>query len=137
LWHAASNQFRARGVRVGDSLYVVSCFGGQLYLLGRLDVAYLLGPVEAADHAGEELELFDWAQDHAFAADNNIGPVYFDLIVPEATIRRMQFENGRPLAMRPGPGGQEPDPQTFRGLRQLTEASACLLDDELIAHEAP
>src|SRR5262245_35903139 len=82
LCHVASSQLRDRGVRVGDSLFVVSCFAGRLHLLGRLDVAHLLGPVEAAAHFDDELDGYKWARDHACPADDNVGPMHFDLVVP-------------------------------------------------------
>jgi hypothetical protein len=112
LWHAASNRFRVGGVRTRDSLYVVSCFGGDLYLLGRLDVAHLLTPEEAAEHAGKDPEFFSWATDHVFTDDDAIGPMYFDLVVPPAVVTALRFEGGRPPAMREGANGPEPDPQT-------------------------
>jgi hypothetical protein len=100
LWHDAGNPFRDRGVRAGG-LFPVSCFGGRVSLLGRLDVACPLGPVEAAVHAGGDLRHFGWARDHAFASDDNTGPMPVDLVACQST------PAGSRTSHQPSPGSDD------------------------------
>ena len=52
LRHAASNAFRARGLRPGDVLYVVGQEDGRLLLIGRLRVAAVVDQAVAESELG-------------------------------------------------------------------------------------
>ena len=64
---AGGNNFRKRGVSVGDSVYVVSLAGGQLYLGGRMTVRAVVSRAEAARltsrNEGELYEADEWIVD--------------------------------------------------------------------------
>jgi hypothetical protein len=52
LRYASSDNFTRRGVSVGDTLFVVSVRGGNLYLGGKIEVAEVLPREEAASALG-------------------------------------------------------------------------------------
>ncbi len=51
LRHAVSNQFRKRGLKSGDFLYVWSFLHGHLYLLGRMHVPRISSTAEAKSYS--------------------------------------------------------------------------------------
>lgn len=113
---AKSKLFSSRDVRRGDQLYVISFFNKRLHLLGRF--------VAASDpqfDSTSATELIDADNQHS-------SPMCFDLIVPQKVVRVIRFEGDVPPKFR----GNEPDPQTFRSVRRLTEVTAQKFD-ELIA----
>lgn len=126
LDHAASNQFAERGVSAGDSVYIVTVFGGVLHLLTRIEVD-LVGDAEAAAArlGCAAADLWD-ASDH-IAARAAVG-MDFERDVAPGVAARLRFVT---------PAGPAPlkwrvqdviDQQTLRGVRELTPASAHLLD---------
>ena len=140
LWSASGNTFRKRGLLVGDRIYVVSCFDEKLFLLGRIDVSHILGPAEAREYAVSERPLWNhesfnwnWASDHVFCDDSNLRPMRFDLIVPGDVTRKLQFENGGIAKFRSESNRLIPNPQTFRGFRELSWQSAADFDELIFA----
>lgn len=127
LFCAGSNQFRNRGVKEGDSLYIVACFGGDLYLIGRLDIETLCSAMEANVVSGDDFD-FSWAADWAFTHPDDEMPMQFGLVVPINEVRQIRFEGDRPPVFQDGADATLPDPQSFRGVRRITPESAVALD---------
>jgi hypothetical protein len=129
LDHAASNQFRKRGVRPGDFVYVVTVEAGQILLAGRMQVDRVVSRDEAMELLGTD-DLWD-AEDQVIAAPGTGLPMRFDRPVPLEVTRRIRFLVGgkdEPLVFRTP---TRLDQQTLRGVRQLSPDSARLLDELL------
>ncbi len=123
---SGSNSFRKRGVSVGDSVYVVSLGGGQLYLGGRMTVGRIVTRPEAA-RLWDNDNLYDADE---WAVDPEQSGTLLDLHrrLDPALTKRLRFET------KSGPKGlcfisdAELDNQATRGVRELTPESAALLD---------
>src|SRR5437667_5175611 len=88
LRHAADNQFRLRGVAVGDFVYVVTVIAGRLFLLGRIEVDRILGQEEAEAAVGATL----WqADDHILAKPGTENPLRFRREVPIKATKGLRF----------------------------------------------
>lgn len=128
LQYAASNQFRIRGLQPGDSLFVLSCFSGQVWLLGELQTSH--GPLcwnqMQALHSVKDDRLAG-LKDHLLANASIAKPMRFDLAIPLEMVRQIRFANGESPKIRRRGNSSEADPQTFRGVRQITPESAVLL----------
>jgi 5-methylcytosine-specific restriction protein A len=126
LDHAAGNLFRTRGIAPDDSVYVVTVRHGALYLLAKMRVAMVCDVDEAAAALETSPELLWNADDHVVA--DAATPLAFDRQVPEDITTSLLFVGG---------GEEKPvkfnrrgalDQQTMRGVRELSPASAALLD---------
>jgi hypothetical protein len=133
---AGCNQFCDRGVKIGDSLYIISFFDGHLHLLGRLDIARMCSAAEAPRMANDFEFDFSWAADWVFADPERSSPKFFDLVVPAAAVRSIRFAGDRPPKFRGDGPDAEPDPQTFRGVRPLTETTVRQFDELLSSRQA-
>ena len=129
LVHAASNRFHERQVSQGDFLYIWCFNRGRLLLIGRMEVDRVVD----YDEARQRLQASDFSDsltDHAIARSRTKAQA--DNEVPLRVIRQLAFVSPKgdvkPPKFRSSNG---PDPQTFRGVRQLTPASAALLDSLL------
>jgi HNH endonuclease len=120
LEHAASNQFRARGVQPGDSIFIVSVFDNIVHLGGVLHVDEIVGIREARKRFGKNV----WeASDHVIAREPQ--PFYRNLCLPMSTVKALRFDGGKGLVFKET---EILDPQTLRGVRELTAESALLLE---------
>jgi len=128
LQYAASNQFRNRGMQPGDSLFVLSCFSGQVWLMGELQANH--GPLFWNQlqtlHPAQD-ERLAGLKDHLLANASTATPMRFDLIIPLEIVRKIRFTNGESPKIRRRGNLTEADPQTFRGVRQISTESATLL----------
>jgi len=126
LLGAASNRFNDRGVCPGDILYVWSFVHARLLLIGRMEVDAVVSFQEACRRLGTS-DFSDDLTDHAIARCSTQKRAENE--VPLAIIRQLAFlsPNGE-VKVPKFRSANEPDPQTFRGVRQLTAASAALLD---------
>jgi hypothetical protein len=126
LRHAASNRFSDHGIRSGDKLYVWSFVQGRLLLLGRMEVDAIVSNEEAV----RRLRVSDFPSnfsDHAIA--RSCTDKQFGHEVPVNIIRQLAFISPDGEVSAPKfRSKDEPDPQTFRGVRQITPDSANLLD---------
>jgi len=129
LRHAASGEFRTRGLSASDVVYVVGQEDGQLILFGRLRVAAVLGQAEAERRLGRRVYE---APDHA-VAESPFTPIRFDRVVPERTAREIETVDRAHLAFT-SEGEYRLDPQALRSDRWLSPESAKLLE-ELLAGE--
>src|SRR5260370_41791408 len=124
-----------RGLVNGDNLYIISYFGGRLYLLGRLAVAEVCSPADAARLTGRSGFDYSWAADWAVADDSRSSPKFFDLVLPPDAVRAIRFEGDRSPVYRGEGADATPDPQTFRGVRALSWETAMQFDKLLTSHE--
>lgn len=122
--HTASNQYRARGIRPGDTIYITTIRAGQLYVGSRLVVGRVVDRESAVKHFHEP-DLWD-AADHILA--KKAEPFFTDCAVPVQTARRLRFLPEGRLAFKTR---DQIDQQTLRGVRELTADSARLLDQVL------
>jgi len=130
---SGSNSFRKRGVSPGDTVYVVSLKGGQLYLGGRYTVERVVSRMDALRLLGRADENLYEADE--WAIDLQETGTLLDLrrrLSPEVT-RRLRFES------KAGPKepcfvtATELDNQATRGVREVTAESAALLDKVIAA----
>ena len=131
LDHTASNRFRIRGVRPGAYVYVVNIRGGRMSVLGRMRVTEIIN----YDNAKRRLPYEPWEKnDHLIAEDGTATLLNFKRKVPMKTAERLRFICPDNCMLPPRPlklSKANPkllDLQTLRGVRELTEESAELLD---------
>jgi hypothetical protein len=135
LNHTAGNQFLKRGVGAGDFLYVVTVEKGRLHLLGRLQVEGIYEQ-QKAERLLRTNNLWP-ATDHAVAIPGTETRLTLDLIIPTDAVRRLRFHaTGNKVSSPKFSGPGRLDQQTFRGVRELTESGAILLDDFLVAPDS-
>jgi hypothetical protein len=138
LQHTASNVFRDRGVRRGDTVFVAEVVAGRLALIGRLVVADILTKKQAQRKFS--YELWD-AQDHIIAAPGASRITWGRCLATDdvADLRFLQKtgrvgRDGVPkyrlTKLKLAPSGRL-DAQTTRTVRRLTDASAALLEAKL------
>lgn len=116
---AYGNSYRSRGVEPGDALYILSCGQGSVWLWGRMVVKGVEDP-----GAGDDAP---WARD-AVRADPRLSTrADPDRLIPPEVVSAIRFGDGQAPAMR----ANGPDPQTFRGIRRLSEETQTLLENML------
>lgn len=119
---AYGNSYRSRGVEPGDALYILSCGQGSVWLWGRMTV-------KAVEDPGTDDDA-PWARD-AVRADPRLStrPDPDRLLSPQV-VSAIRFGDGQAPAMR----ASGPDPQTFRGIRRLSEETRALFENLLTTH---
>ena len=110
----------------GDKVYPVTVYDGNLYLIGRINVAEIISREEALARLGDDV----WDGDTVIVAlTEGATPMWLRREIPLSVTERLRFLSGADtLALtfdRPG----HLDQQTLRGVRQLTNASAAALDE--------
>jgi hypothetical protein len=129
LKHAAGNMFRKRGVSSGDTVYIVNLYHGDLRVIGRQTVQAVVNQRKAEQMLGTK-DLWK-ADDHLVALPGSETRHHFDAVVSQSKVGHMDF------VTQAGPTGVAynrtggVDQQTFRGVRELTPATAKLLDGVL------
>jgi hypothetical protein len=126
LDHTVDARFEQRGVRVGDSVYVVTARQGKLYLVGKLHVGEIVySDADARARLGYDV----WSGDYHLIA-SQCTPVQL-VEVPSKVVARLRFVStaGHHTLKFSSPGVL--DRQTLRGVRQLEPASAAELDQSL------
>lgn len=126
LVYAASNQFKQRGITKGDQLFIVACFADALHLMGCLKVEIgTLNAVEAKKLLPKNSHT--WAKDYVFHDQSLNTRMRFDLHVPLRVLASFRFADGSTPKFK-GDGTEfMPDPQTFRGVRELSTSTAVIL----------
>jgi hypothetical protein len=135
LDHTAGNSFRKRGVRPGDGVYVVSYHHGSIRLVGRLVVETIVDQ-RAAKRA---LSYEPWdADDHLLADRGELRDRYFDLWLTDAQVRQLEFvgRGGKVVRAKFNRRG-DPDQQTLRSVREVTDRTASLFEELLDARARP
>lgn len=126
--HTASNRFVDRGVTRGDRVYGVNIRGGRMFLIGRMTV----DKVATWQEAKKILPYEPWdADDHLLAQRGTATPMSFHRAVPMRVVRELRFHTkDGPVGLK-FRGADELDGQTLRGVRELENWSAELLDQVL------
>jgi hypothetical protein len=124
---AGSNSFRRRGVSIGDVVYIVSLADGQLFLGGRMTVKQIVSRAEAIRLQDNE-NLYD--ANEWIIGDKEAGtPLKLHRRLAPEVSRQLRF-----ISPRSEPKGlffvseSHLNVQATRGVRELTPASAALLD---------
>lgn len=124
--HTAGEQFRRRGVKVGDFIYVATVVKGRLFLAGRMQVCRILSQRETEAYLKDK-NIWK-ASIHLVAKSNAATPIRLNRIVPLAVVERLRFISGKGIKQ---PVFESPGrlyTQTFRTLREMTPDSAAELD---------
>lgn len=116
---AFGNSYRSRGVKPGDALYILSCGQGNVWLWGRLVVKSIEDPKQRGDA--------DWARDAVRADPQASTPANPERVIPPEVVANIRFAGGQAPAMR----ADGPDPQTFRGVRAISEETQALFEQLL------
>ena len=129
--YTASSLFRKRGVTVGDSLYLVTVLSGRLYLAGKMEIGEIVALDEAqARFPGERLFR---VPDHLFA--RRVTPLDYTRSVPISNTARLLFyKGGKPAPLKFSKPGWL-DSQTLRGIREMPDETAKMLDEFLPGFE--
>lgn len=130
---AGSSLFRARGVRAGDVLYVISLSAGQLLLGGRMTVRDIVTRAEAIRLTKND-QLYEDAKWWALGNPEQGSPLVLRRALHADVSRQLRFV----VAKGPPQGlcfvaPAKLDVQTTRGVRRLTPESARLLDRVIAA----
>ncbi len=130
LDHTAGSDFSTRGVKIGNTIYVVNILRGELYLVGRFTVGeFLFSDAEARARLGYE----PWsAKEHIIARPGTGTPTRLGRVVPLEIVRRLKFHTTQGVKGLAFVDAEELDRQALRGVRRLTQPSAKLLDDFII-----
>jgi hypothetical protein len=129
LEHTASNVFMQRGVDLSDQIYIVTIADGVLKVAGKMVVDVLTSREALASALKCNPEELWPASDHAISFMAT--PLNFNNEIPADVSRQLRFvtNNGEtPLTFVTD---DKLDRQTLRGVRELTHASALLLDEYL------
>jgi hypothetical protein len=124
LEHAASDQLSVRGVGRGDRLYVLATRGGRVLLITRLTVTRVVDQAEV-DRVFAPRKVYE-ANDHVLGHGTRLE---LDRVVPEAIVRKLRRESGKPIKI--DPSIYRVDPQSLRTTGRITPESAALLDHVL------
>ncbi len=130
LERSGSNNFTLRGVAKGDRVYIVSIRDGLLLLGGRITVNNIMSREEAIRSTGEA-NLFDGAREWILGAKLGGTPLNLHRQISPELARELRFVTPKSgalkgLAFR---NTQDLDPQTTRGIRELTRESADLMEE--------
>jgi hypothetical protein len=128
LEHCAGNLFRARHVRHGDRVYIVSFSRRDLRLVARMTVDRIVSESEAYRILQPSYGLWE-ADEHVLALPGSDTEIHFDLLVPAKSVAAIRFlgadgTSNPPAVNRNG----NVDPQTFRGVREITPSTAAAFD---------
>lgn len=130
LDHAASNQYGSVGI--GDTVWIVTVRGGELYLLGRI----LVGQVTDTAGAARVLQTSDlWDANHHILSERGTSLTIQQIPIAHiAADLRFESRNGNDrLAISKG----MVNPQQLQRTRVLTAATATLLHDAFKAGTTP
>ena len=132
LGHTADNSFKKRGVKPGDSVYVVSVPEGKVQLIGLLVVDRILNQRQINSYFGEEVWV---AADHLVAREP-VAECRFDVFVPVRDLGKINFITAKGLDgikfdQRVGANPKTVDRQTLRGIRKITADTAALFESLL------
>lgn len=132
LDHTAGNQFRKKGVREDDEIYIITVLNGKIMLGGKIFVERIVGQKEAAKIFGVQPgDLWD-AKDHIIGGDEYTYDFTPDKEVPWdvakiVTVINSDGERGLKIT----PDGKGIDPQTIRGVCEINERTAKRFDELL------
>lgn len=128
--YTAGKLFEIRGVRSGDVVYAVTVYSGKLFVCGSVTVGEICDRNQASKIIQTPPQQL-WKDATEFIIPSHSTTVNFDIQVPDEITRRLTFitkEGEKSLVFK---SKNHLDQQTLRGVRQLTEESAALLDSVL------
>ena len=121
LSHDAGNQFRTRGIKRGDFVYVVTVREGDLYLMGRPQVGEVCSQERAIAKLGPDL----WdANDHLIAESGSETPMRADVKAAPEVAKLLTFvtSDGKDAL------GHPVEHMKLQAIRELDRYSADRLD---------
>lgn len=128
LDHTAGNQFRNRGVEIGDAVYIVTVIKGKLFVSAKVIVSKICSEAEAAKILNDS-NLWEDADDHIIASDST--PVNWENEISLADTRQIEFISDDNIVNLKFKTPTELDRQTLRAVRQLESKSAAIIDKYL------
>ena len=132
---AGSNLFAAKGVRPGDRLYIVSIVEGQLLFGGRMTVDAILLREAVMARLGSD-DLHEDSKWWAVGAKEAGTPLDLHRALSPEVTRKLRFVAPSGPPKKPQfVSDTHLDGQTTRGVRQLTQESAELLEQILTASD--
>ncbi len=130
ILHTCGKHLRERGIKPGDVIYPVTIFDGQLFLGGRLIVDRYVTQAEAKAHVPEQrFQDHQEVGQHMIADRRTAVPYKSDRKVPFSTVQALTFITANGSAKLKFSDGANLDRQTLRGIRELTEEAAQVLDE--------
>lgn len=121
LSRLSGNEFRSRGVKRNDDVFVVTVKKGKLFVLARTTVDKYVSQAEIERIVQRKV----WDADQHILGVNGT-PMRFARQVPDEIVANLRFGDNKPLKFK-SPGVL--DHQTLRSpVRKLTQKSAALLD---------
>lgn len=124
--HTAGNQFFDRGVQPEDTVFVISFSNGRLRVLGRL----VVGEIVDRPTARQRLPYEPWdGRDQVLAQKGTATTLTFDRWLSDRDIELLEFvtADGNIDGFKRKRDGSI-EPQSFRGVREITTKSAAILD---------
>ena len=117
-----SNTFKARGVKRGDVIYLWGYFDATLFLINRFTVQQIKRVAKGSN----------FLRKSEFAVAQIESDIQLDVAISESDVGKLQFmPDNKPPRYRKPPFNNQPEPQTFRGVREITADTAALLDSYL------
>jgi hypothetical protein len=126
LDHTAGELFRRRKIQQGDYLYVFCRHQGNVHLVGRMRVHSIMSQAEAAQYLNTT-NLWE-ASDHVVSIPSTGTIARFDRVIPLDVLKRLRFQQ-KGVEKAAKFKKARLDPQTLRMVRELTPASAKILDN--------
>lgn len=123
---SGSNNFRKRGVSVGDTVYIISLSDGHLYLGGRMTVKQIVSRSEAAKLWNDE-NLYD-AREWIIDPEETGSTLHLHRRLSPTVTKQLRFLSGSSRKEPCFISDTELDNQATRGVRQLSPESAALFD---------
>jgi hypothetical protein len=130
LDHTAGNQFRKKGIRAGDVIYIITVIDGKIFLGGKLVVDQVVGQQMAAEILDKWPGALWNAKEHVIADDEE----YLYSFDPD---NEVPWDIAKGICVKHSDGqrglkrtrdGSGIDPQTIRGVCELTKFSAAQFD---------
>lgn len=120
---SAGNAFTKRGVKKGDTMYVLCVDKGLVYLIGRMKVARIL-PRDVYDAEFGTPDLWDGEE---VVVGENGTPCRFNFTIPPETLKNLRFEAKKtePLKVE---DGKLVEAQSLRSVRELYWESVTVLN---------
>ena len=120
---SAGSAFTKRGVKKGDSIYVLCVDKGLVYLVGRMKVARIL-PRDVYDSEFANPHL--WSGDEIVIGENGT-PCRFHFTIPPDKLQDLRFETKGKAGRLVVEDGKLVEPQSLRSVRELHWESAAEL----------
>jgi len=108
--------------------YVISFIACDLYFVGRLTVDRIVSESEAYAILQPSYDLWE-ADEHVIGVPGSSTKFHFELVVPPAKVAAIEFIDAKDSFKSPRLNKHgDVDPQTFRGVREISPATAKVFD---------